>query len=76
MCGVLFGLLYRWLCTGTRGQNRYVDEFAFGLQIKADGRASQRSPRYVSNAVGYSFYDCKSFPQTSDEKSLENLWGP
>ena len=24
MCGVLFGLLYRLLCTGTPGQNRSV----------------------------------------------------
>ena len=22
MCGILFGLLYRLLCTGTRGQNQ------------------------------------------------------
>ena len=24
MCGVLFGLLYRFLCTGTRGQNLHM----------------------------------------------------
>ena len=26
MCGVLFCLLYRMLCTGTRGQNRNLHE--------------------------------------------------
>ena len=52
MCGILFGLLYRLLCTGTRGQNRiffHEINFLFSHINKARGGRSENMTPLSAN---------------------------
>ena len=45
MCSVLFGLLYRLLCTGTRGQNRFI---AKGSRVDSHVLSTLKTKRIIA----------------------------